>query len=38
MPLENQVFTWENWDILDSTDQVFYSVELLVDVGTYKKG
>jgi hypothetical protein len=36
--MEGQLFTWEEWDMMDTMVLCFYDCELKVDIGPYKAG
>ena len=37
--IEQQIFTWEQWDLgCDDGDKIFYKVKLVVPVGDYPVG
>ena len=36
--MENQLFDWKNWDVIDTMDFFFYDCELLVPVGKHPAG
>ena len=36
--LEQQIFSWEDWDELDVGDLIFYDVTLKVPVGEFPAG
>lgn len=36
--MESQLFDWENWDIMDTMDFIFYNCTLKQDIGKYKTG
>lgn len=38
MGIEDKLFTWENWDLLDTAAFVFYDAELTEPVGKFKVG
>lgn len=36
--LENQLFSWKGWDLIDTVTLNFTGVTLNVDIGDHKKG
>lgn len=38
LPLEQQLFTWENWDIIDHSTMQFKDCKLQRAIGEYKEG
>lgn len=36
--IEEQLFSWEEWDVLAVADLMFYNCELKVDIGPFKIG
>ena len=36
--MEKTLFTWENWDIMDTMAFWFYNVVLTIDIGDFKAG
>ena len=36
--MENQFFTWDGWDLLDTFNPIFYKCRLCVDVGDFLSG
>lgn len=36
--MENQLFTWDSWDVIDTMDFFFYDCELIAPVGNFSAG